>query len=223
MSFDIQIWLAQITPKIKETFKNELLFIGLQGSYARGEASCSSDIDMVVILKMLTLEHLKKYRAIVQAMPDSQKACGFISGRAELESWAKPDLFQFFYDTKAIYGNLSTIISPPAHADITAAVKNGAQNIFHFACHSFLYAPDKREALAGIYKMSFFVLQAADFLANGQYTPTKKELLIKLQGADKEILQKTMDKDSIAKASDEELENLYRNIIEWSKQKIAVF
>lgn len=50
MAFDIEKWLNTVIEKLKETFSKRLLFIGLQGSYNRGEATCESDIDLVVIL-----------------------------------------------------------------------------------------------------------------------------------------------------------------------------
>ena len=39
-----------------------LLFVGLQGSYARGEATEASDIDVVVVLDELYFADLLKYR-----------------------------------------------------------------------------------------------------------------------------------------------------------------
>ena len=51
-------------------------------------------------------------------MPYKEKACGFISGKKELQNWSKTDLFQFFYDTKPIFGNLADITEPPSLGDI---------------------------------------------------------------------------------------------------------
>ena len=54
--FDINVWLDIIIKKLQNEFKQRLLFVGLQGSYNRGEATPNSDIDIVVILENLSFE-----------------------------------------------------------------------------------------------------------------------------------------------------------------------
>ena len=58
MVFDINNWLNIVLGELKDTFAENLLFVGLQGSYNRGEATDSSDIDLIVILENLTFEDL---------------------------------------------------------------------------------------------------------------------------------------------------------------------
>ena len=82
-TFNLQTWLNLIQGKIKAAFRDNLLFIGYHGSYARKEATKESDIDLVVILKTLTVEDLEKYREIINSMPYKEKCCGFISGEKE--------------------------------------------------------------------------------------------------------------------------------------------
>ncbi len=106
MDFNITLWLNELEEKLKEAFKNNLLYIGLQGSYARGEADNSSDIDIVVILNSLSMQDLQAYKAVLNTMPYKEKSCGFVSEREEIQNWSKEDLFQFFYDTKNIYGKI---------------------------------------------------------------------------------------------------------------------
>ena len=78
MSFDINVWLNEIIDKVKAAFGERLLFIGLQGSYNRCEATSDSDIDLVVIIDELTFNDIKIYKKIVAEMPYSNKACGFL-------------------------------------------------------------------------------------------------------------------------------------------------
>ena len=54
-------WLENFTNAVKLAFSQELYFLGLQGSYARGEASSDSDIDVVVLFKVLNSTILKRY------------------------------------------------------------------------------------------------------------------------------------------------------------------
>ena len=52
--FDINTWLNIVIKKLQNEFEQRLLFVGLQGSYNRGEATQNSDIDLVVILENLS-------------------------------------------------------------------------------------------------------------------------------------------------------------------------
>ena len=79
MSFDINVWLNEIIDKVKAAFGERLLFIGLQGSYNRCEATSDSDIDLVVVIDELTFNDIKIYKKIVAEMPYSNKACGFFA------------------------------------------------------------------------------------------------------------------------------------------------
>ncbi len=74
MSFNVDNWLSSITAKLKEEFNEELLFIGLQGSYNRGEATPQSDIDLIVILETLDFQNLTKYKNILNNMPYKEKS-----------------------------------------------------------------------------------------------------------------------------------------------------
>ena len=134
--FDINLWLTEISTKVKNTFKENLLFIGYQGSYRRGEETKNSDIDMVVILNNLGLDELTKYKNIVKSMPQNAKACGFICGKDELKNWSGYELFQLYNDTKAIYGQMKALIPEITTNDARIAAKIGAQNVYHMACHS---------------------------------------------------------------------------------------
>ena len=81
MTINIEEWLNIAIEKLQKTFSAKLLFVGLQGSYNRGEATPESDVDLVVIIEELNFENLKQYRQIIDEMPYKELACGFISGR----------------------------------------------------------------------------------------------------------------------------------------------
>ena len=55
---ELESWLEQFTQSLRETFGKRVWFAGLQGSYARGEATDSSDIDPVVVLDTLNAEDI---------------------------------------------------------------------------------------------------------------------------------------------------------------------
>lgn len=54
--FDLQRWLDEYVSAVDAAFGARIEFIGLQGSYARGEQHEGSDIDVVLLLDKLTVE-----------------------------------------------------------------------------------------------------------------------------------------------------------------------
>ena len=106
MRIDIDKWMQQYLSELKNLFASRLAFVGLQGSYSRGEATDNSDIDVVVILDYAELEDLKAYATMLDSLLNREKICGFISGIQELKNWERSDLFQFYYDTTPILGNI---------------------------------------------------------------------------------------------------------------------
>ena len=66
---NIASWLEIFSGRLEANFPGRIWFMGLQGSYARGEAKDSSDIDIVVIFDTLTMNDLLKYRAMPDDLP----------------------------------------------------------------------------------------------------------------------------------------------------------
>ena len=56
MEFKLENWLQDFTKKLFDKFSTRIKFIGLQGSYKRGEANADSDIDIVIILDKLSFD-----------------------------------------------------------------------------------------------------------------------------------------------------------------------
>lgn len=63
MFLTIDDWMNEYLNKLQVLFGSRLRFVGLQGSYGRGEATDGSDIDVVVILDIVAPEDLKAYSA----------------------------------------------------------------------------------------------------------------------------------------------------------------
>ena len=130
---------------------------------------------MVVILNNLGLDELTKYKNIVKSMPQNAKACGFICGKDELKNWSGYELFQLYNDTKAIYGQMKDLIPEITTNDARIAAKIGAQNVYHMACHSYLYNKDLKSVLKNLYKSVVFVIKAEYFAQTGEYILAKKD------------------------------------------------
>lgn len=192
---ETETWLAEALAGLRRVFGPRLLYLGLQGSYRRGEAGEASDIDLVVILDELGLDDLDAYRAVVRALPEGDKACGFICGAAEMARWPRPELFQFKMDTADHYGRLEDFLPPISRPDIIDGARAGAAALLHHLSHSYLYAAPETwpTILREAYKAAFFVILAADYLESGLYRPNKKELLAGLRGPEKEIIAAGLD------------------------------
>lgn len=183
----IDQWMDALTGKLKAAFADRLLFVGLQGSYRRGEANEGSDIDAVVILDDLAITDLARYKGILSAMPEHEKACGFISGKREIANWPTHELFQFARDTRSFFGTLEGLLPPVTRKDVVAGVKNGASGLYHACCHSYLHGDP--EELKDIYKGVFFILLGLYYLRHGRYISHKAELIPLLAGVEREILE----------------------------------
>lgn len=165
---DINTWINAFTEKLRQTFANRVWFIGLQGSYGRGEATDKSDIDAVVILDELRINDLKIYRDMLDTLPNRDLICGFISGKDELLNWESSDLFQFYYDTTPIKGTLDALLDKIDKSAVRRAIRVGACNVYHACVHNFVH--EKNEGiLRSLYKSSVFVIQAIYFYETDKY------------------------------------------------------
>ena len=50
-------------------------------------------VDVVVILDELSVEDIQIYNAILDALPNRELICGFLSGKTEIFHWEPSDLF----------------------------------------------------------------------------------------------------------------------------------
>lgn len=172
---EIESWLKLFTEKLEYTFSSRIWFIGLQGSYGRGEATETSDIDVVVILDQLRTNDLKAYREMLDTLTNRELVCGFISGKDELLNWETSDLFQFYYDTAPIKGTLDCLLEKIDKQAVKRAIKIGACNIYHACVHNFVHEKNY-DILRSLYKSAVFVLQAIWFYETGKYIKSKTEL-----------------------------------------------
>ena len=173
---DIAAWMQGFLRALNETFQDRVWFVGLQGSYGRGEATEKSDIDTVVILDELSPLDIKAYHGMLDTLPHRDLICGFLSGKNELLNWEPSDLFQFYYDTKPIKGSLDELLAVIDGAAVKRAIKIGACNIYHGCMHNMLHEKSDN-ILRELYKSASFVVQAIAFLQTGKYIKHQKDLL----------------------------------------------
>ncbi len=173
---DVSAFMDKFLQVLDETFGKRVWFVGLQGSYGRGEARDTSDIDIVVILDKLSARDIQAYNLMLDNLPHRELICGFLSGKDEILNWEASDLFQFYYDTKPVKGQLDELLPLIENDAVDRAIKTGVCNIFHGCVHNMLYEKSE-EILRELYKSASFVVQAICFKQTGKYISKQSELM----------------------------------------------
>jgi hypothetical protein len=202
---------------INDNFGNRVWFVGLQGSYGRGEATDTSDIDIVVILDELSASDIQKYNTMLDALSHRELICGFLSGKDELLHWEPSDLFQFYYDTTPIKGSLDELLTVIDEAAVSRAVKIGACNIYHGCVHNMLYEKSE-DILRVLYKSASFVVQAIAFKQTGKYIKHQHELLGVVSADERRIIDTFL---KLKRGDTVEFGAMSDTLFSWSKKWIS--
>ncbi len=172
---DVNDWINRFLKVLNDTFGGRAWFVGLQGSYGRGEATETSDIDVVVILDQMSAADIQKYNTMLDTLANRKLICGFVSGKDELLNWEPSDLFQFCHDTTPIKGSLEEVVEVVDENAVNRAIKIGACNIYHGCVHNMVHEKSE-DILKGLYKSASFVVQAIAFKQTGNYVKHQNEL-----------------------------------------------
>lgn len=213
---NISLWTDEFLKALADVFGDRLWFVGLQGSYARGEATESSDIDLVVILDELSPADIYTYNSMLDTLPDRELVCGFLSGKEELLNWEPSDLFQFYYDTKPLKGSLDGLLSLIDDASVRRAIKAGVCNIYHGCVHNMLYEKSE-DVLRGLYKSASFVIQAVCFKESGKYVSRLSDLTGAVSADDRIIIEIFM---KLKKGGEVNLREMSDTLYNWSVKLI---
>lgn len=214
---DINTWINEFLLKLNNTFKDRIWFVGLQGSYSRGEATNTSDIDMVVILDQLSTTDIKTYSNMLDSIPNRELICGFISGKEDIMNWEPSDLFQFCNDTTPIIGSLDEVINNISDEDINRAIRIGACNIFHSCVHNMVHEKSD-DILKGLYKSASFVVQAIVFKQTGKYFRNQEALLKVAKPMEQAIIKNSMN---IKKGNPVDFTPMSETLFTWSKYRLS--
>ena len=214
---DITAWMQDFLQTLNETFANRVWFVGLQGSYGRGEATETSDIDVVVMLDELSASDIQTYNTMLDTLPHRELICGFLSGKDELLNWEPSDLFQFYYDTTPIKGSLDELLTVIDEAALRRAIKIGACNIYHGCVHNMLYEKSE-DILRGLYKSASFVVQAIAFKQTGKYIKHQKDLLGVVSADERKIIEIFL---KLKNGDTGEFGTMSEVLFAWSKKQIT--
>ena len=214
---DITAWISDFLQTLNKTFESRVWFVGLQGSYGRGEATETSDIDVVVILDELSAMDIQAYNTMLDTLPHRELICGFLSGKNEILNWEPSDLFQFCHDTTPIRGSLDEALAVVDESAVNRAIKIGVCNIFHGCVHNMLYEKNE-DILRGLYKSASFVVQAIVFKQTGKYISHQKDLLEAASSDDRAILEIFMN---LKNGGAVDFNLMSESLFAWSKKWIS--
>ena len=215
---EITTWMKKFLQTLNETFANRVWFVGLQGSYGRGESTETSDIDVVVILDEVSATDIQNYNDMLDTLSHRDLICGFFSGKKEIMNWEPSDLFQFCHDTTPIKGNLDEVMAVVDESAVNRAIKIGACNIYHGCVHNMLHEKSE-EILRGLYKSASFVVQTIVFQQTGNYIKHQEELLHVVSSNEQVIVETFMN---LKNGGTVDFNLMSETLFEWSKKWIDV-
>lgn len=210
-------YMTELIELLKQTFSHRLRYVGLQGSYLRGEADENSDIDIMVVLDQLSVPDMNAYRTLLEKLGYRDKACGFICGEAELATWNPCEISQLLHTTRDYYGQLSLLVPKYTKYDEVVYLKTSLNNLYHELCHSYIHG--KKEVLytqlPHLYKIVFFILQNLHLQRTGDFILTKQALLPLLSEEEQWLLQTA---NKIKTAASFDVEEAFLRLFSWCQK-----
>ena len=208
---DPKTYTQKLIRACQTVFGERLLYVGLQGSYLRGEATEDSDIDIMTVLDGFTVEDMDAYRAILTEIGDADKACGFICGKDEIMHWNPLEVCQLRHTTKDLYGVLSDLLPDATREDEVRYVQICLGNLYHELCHRYIYADraKNRSAFRRTCKSLLFLVQNLHYLESGVFALTGCELAKSVSAEDRAMLLMS------ALPDDFDFDSSFRTVFQW--------
>lgn len=191
---NIESYLSSLLTLLQQNFGPRLVYVGLQGSYLRGEATENSDIDIMTVVDGLSVSDLEQYRALVSSLEEPEKSCGFICSKTDLSHWNPLEICHLLHSTRDLFGRLRPLVPSYTEQDVRSYVKLSVNNLYHELCHRFIHGERGKTiaALPSLYQSTFFLLQNLYYLEHGLFPQTKAELLPLLSGRNHSVLKCAM-------------------------------
>lgn len=218
--FRIDEYIDKLIVTLKDVFGERLLYIGLQGSYLRNEATENSDIDIMAVIDNLSVEDLNTYRKALVSVGNFNKSCGFICGKSDLEHWNPLEICHLLHTTKDYYGELKNLVPEYTMEDERNYVKFSLNNLYHEVCHRYIHA-DREANISNLpitCKSVFFIMQHLYYLSSGKFISTKRELLECVQGEDKAVLELSI---SLKNNMDYDFDRAFSVLFGWCQNALA--
>lgn len=212
--FDVDEYLQKLIVACRTAFGDRLLYVGLQGSFLRQEATDTSDIDIMIVLDDFSVSVMDTYREILKRIGNYERSCGFICGRDEMIRWNPLEVCQLRYTTKDLWGKLADFLPPATREDEINYVKLSLGNLYHELCHRYIHRDRDKNVAAfrGTCKGAFFLIQNLQYLESGTFVLTRRALKEQASAEDRAVLE-------LAEAGDDlDFEGAFRLVFRWCQK-----
>lgn len=211
---DIKTYMRELVETLKTVFEKRLLYVGLQGSYLRAEATEKSDIDVMVVIDKMKPNDLKEYKKVLKEIGNYDKSCGFICGAKELLNWNPLEICHLLNTTADYYGVLEVLVPKYNRRDIADYIKISIGNVYHMLCHRYVHDDivKNKVKLPLIHKDIFYILQNVYYLEKGEFIQTKSKIEPILCGSDRKIW---MLLNEITTEKEYEFDSAFEIVFDW--------
>ena len=191
---EVSEYVKTLTEALREEFGERLLYVGLQGSCMRGEATENSDIDIMAVLDVLNPADMDAYRRVVKSLEYADRSCGFLCGRKDLLEWNRCEICHLVHTTRDCFGRLAGLVPEYTKEDVLEYIRIMTGNLYHALCHSRVHGKEAawENMLQDACKQAFFILQNKRYVESGTFAVSKAELLELLSGTDARVLEQAM-------------------------------
>ncbi|MCM1122611.1 MAG: nucleotidyltransferase domain-containing protein [Eubacterium sp.] len=215
----IDEYMDALIDTLKAAFGERLVYVGLQGSYLRGEETKNSDIDIMAVIDNISVEDLQTYQNALISVGNFDQSCGFICGKADLGHWNPLEICHLLNTTKDYYGALKKLVPAYTIEDEKNYVKFSLNNLYHEICHRYIHA-DRAYNIAKLpstCKSVFYIMQHLYYLGSGHFIPTKRELLARVQGEDQAVLELSI---SLQNHTDYDFDRAFSVLFHWCQNAL---
>ena len=215
--FDLDSYMNALILSCRAAFGERLLYVGLQGSYLRGEAHENSDIDVMVILDRFSVQDMDRYREILKRIGFFERSCGFICGKDEMKRWNPLEVCHLRHTTKDLVGVLTDYLPPATREDEINYVNLSLGNLYHELCHRYIHADRDTNAarFRGTCKSVFYLIQNLHFLESGHFILSRKNLKEAAAEEDRTVLELADLLDSY------DLDQAFTSLFAWCQRAFA--
>ncbi len=217
--FRIDEYIENLTEKLKAVFGERLIYVGLQGSYLRGEANENSDIDIMAVIDSLSAEDLNTYRETLISVGDFDKSCGFICSKTDLKHWNPLEVCHLLHTTKDLFGKLKELVPPYTEEDERNYIKLSINNFYHEICRRYIHSDTEYNIskLPMTCKSVFYIMQHLYYIKSGRFIQTKQRLLENLNDEDRNILQLSISVQN----NSYDLDSVFPMLFNWCQRALT--
>lgn len=159
---------------IRKVFSDELIYLGMHGSYANGFSTLSSDIDFTLVLRKITLKSLYKLKNIVAKYP---RVSVYFLSKADLHIRPLSNNLQFFHGQRPLFGILRA--KKPNRKDLIERLLLILEDVRHNYRYFYLSknAEINKEITLTLGKLVFWWYQIYLFILKDKYFVTPEQVV----------------------------------------------